>query len=567
MNPINIEYWIDGTQVSPRNWELIGLTADLTQDYADLMLTDDTLIFEGNDKALLQGILDNVGLQAAIPMIVKLPSDDATVPDLEIEYVLSVKDGFTETTDTLEFSAKRRYGINRFIEKANSLTWDEINDFSTISATQFPYRIINPDPLPQLGMLTMQLGASSIALYDSVALLGFAISSALGGTTGILESTSQIAIAAVKTALVLVVLVTTAKDLFRMYFPEQKYLWEVKVLQLMQKGCAKLGFNLSSTLLQNYANAGIIPVPLLDTNDSMLNDLFGGTDYFNGKFPSSLDTTPTFGSFFTAIKEMLAAKILIIGNTLYFESDAFYQNAPQGQVKTTFTNQDQLIDQKTYNTSESWFNKFIGYTVDFSDRFTADKIKGTRAEYRTVYTGTAAADLVDIDGAKRIDIPFSLAKRKDKLSYLDYQAIIFGTVVDGIINFFGGSSNLVVSVIGSIGQMIISDQHFGNTKFVWSIGGKQPVNYLDKISADAIYLNNHTHLQVKENFKEIQEMTVPFSVNNFRNLINSRYVLDENNVSLQLLSYSFLPVNSQILLNFGIFRPEKSKTETIKIHG
>lgn len=566
---INIQYWTqDKTyRFSPVNWDLIGLRADLTQDYADLMLTEDTLIFEGDDKFLLQGILDNVGLQAAIPMIVKLPSDDPNVADLEIEYVLSVKDGFTETTDALEFSAKRRYGVNRFITKANGITWDEINDFSTITATQFPYRIVDPNPLPQLGMLYMQLGSSSIALYDSVSDLANAIAAAFGGATGIVESTTQIAIAAIKSALVLVVLITTSEDLWRMYFPEQKYLWEVKVLELMQKGCAKLGFNLSSTLLQNYANAGIIPVPLLDSNDSVLSDLFNGTDFFNGKFPSSLDVTPTFGSFFTTIKDMLAAKILIIGNTLYFESDAFYQNIPQPQIKTTFTEQDKLIDRKTYNTSEAWSNKFIGYAVDFSDRYTADQIQGLRAEYRTKYTGTAQSELVDIDGAQRIDIPFSLAKRKNKLSYLDEEAIIFGTIVDGIINSFGGNSNLVSSVQSSVGQMVISGQHFGTTKFVWAIGGKQPVNYLDKISANALYLANHTHLQVKENFQEIQEMRVPFSVQNFRDMVNSRYVTDENNTPLQLINYSFVPHEGQILLNFGIFRPEKSKTETIKIHG
>ena len=564
---INIQYFVDGTQVSPKDWDLIGLRADLTQDYADLMLTEDTLTFEGNDKFLLQGILDNVGLQAAIPMIIKLPSDDPNVADLEIEYVLSVKDGFTETTDALEFSAKRRYGVNRFITRANGLTWDEINDFSTITATQFPYRITDPNPLLQLGMLYTQAGTSSIALYDSVADLANAIAAALGGVTGLVESTTQIVIAAVKSALVLVVLITTADDLFRMYFPEQKYLWEVKVLELMTKGCAKLGFTLSSTLLQNYANAGIIPVPLLDTNDSVLNDLFNGTDFFNGKFPSSLDVTPTFGSFFTAIKDMLAAKVLIIGNTLYFESDAFYQNIPQPQIKTTFTEQDKFIDRKTYNTSEAWVNKFIGYALDYSDRYTMDQIKGMRAEYRTKYTGTAQSELVDIDGAQRIDIPFALAKRKDKLSYLDEQALIFGTVVDGVINFFGGNSTLVSDVQGSVGQMIISDQHFGTTKFVWAIGGKQPSNYLDKISANSLYLDNHTHLQVKENFQEIQEMRVPFSVQNFRDMVNSRYVTDENNTPLQLINYSFVPPEGQILLNFGIFRPEKSKTETIKIHG
>jgi len=566
---INIEYYTENKtdQLSPRGWELIGLRADLTQDYSDLMLTEDTLIFEGNDKFILQNILNNVGLQAAIPIVVVLKSDNPGVLDLEIDYVLSVKDGFTETTDALEFSAKRRYGVNRFIERANGLPWEEINEFSPINATAFPYRIVNPNPIPQLGMLYMQLGTTSIALYDAVADLANAIAAAFGGLTGIIESTTQIAVAAVKSALVAVVLITTADDLFRMYFPEQKYLWEVKVLELMQKGCAKLGFTLSSTLLQNYASAGIIPAPLLETNDSVLNDLFNGTDYFNNKYPSSLDVTPTFGSFFTAIKEMLAAKILIIGNTLYFESDAFYQNIPQPQIKTTFNKQDTLTDQKTYNTSEAWFNKFIGFSLDFSDRYTMDQIQGMRAEYRTVYTGTADAELVDISTAKRIDIPFALAKRKDSLSYLDEQAIIFGTIVDGIINFFGGNSNLVNNVQSSIGQMIISDQHFTRTKFVWAIGGKQPQNYLDKISANAIYLANHTYLQVKENFQDIQEMRVPFSVSNFHSMLNIRYVSDEIGTALQLINYGFVPSEGQILLNFGIFRPEKSKTQTIKIHG
>jgi len=568
MNPINIKYkLLDGYELSPKNWELIGIQADLTVDWAQMELTDDTLVFEGKDRTKLFNILENVGYEASIPMNVVIPSDSPTVSDIEIEYVLT----FQEESDLdITFGASIRYGIGRFIDRANSSTWDVINDKVPFTdAVKFPYRVVDPNPIPQLIMLYSQGAMSTIALYDSITGLASAIAAALGGISGIAESVAQIALEATRAVLVGITLAITGKQIFRTYYPKQKYLWEVKILELMEKGCQSLGYTLQSTLLQSYANAGLIPVPLREENQTILNDLFDNVNIFNNKFPSSLDSVPTFGLFFQAIKEMLSAKVLIIGNVLQFESDAFFQNNPQPQIKTMFNDQEALINRRGYNLSESWYHKYIGYQKDTSDVYTLDQIKGLRAEYQTVYTGTASDDLVTFQENEppRIDIPFSMAKRKSQLSYLDEQAILFGAAIDGIVNFFGGNSDLVGSVTGSIGQMIISDPYFVKTKFVWAIGGKQPSNYLDYISAKAIYQNNHTYLQVKENFQEIQEMKVPFSVSNFRSIISSYYIKDENNVSLKVARYSYVPYVSEIELTFSIYRPEKSKTTTIELHG
>ena len=568
--PINIEYYVNGVdRVSPDGWEFIGLKADLTKDFAELELTSSVLSFSGADKTLLTNILNNVGYEAAIPVLIVIPSNNAMISDIQEEFVLTTKEGFKITGKPIEFGVQRRFGINRFLKRAEK-SWDWVNSKSPINApTKFPYRIIDPDPLPQIGMLSIQLGSSFIALYDSVIGLANAAAAALGGISGVVESVTQIALALAKSILVGLVLITTSKQLFRMYFPEQKHLWENKVRDLMFHGCKALGYELSSTLLDNNANIGILPVPILDTNNSMLDDLFGNVAYFNGKYPSSLDSTPTFGSFFKAWQEVFKAKILIIGNVLHFESESFYQQNPSSSIKEMFTDQEELINETTFNISDSWFNKVVGWKTDSSDRWTLDKIQGLYAEYRTDYIGSATSDLVDIEGSTNDTWQFSLAKRKNSLSYLDEQAMMFGSVVDGVTAVLApnNSTSIVNNVISSVGQMVISDQHFNTTKAVYAINGKQPPNFISYIGAKAIYQAHHTHLQVKENFQAFKEMTVPFSVYNFRDLIEAYYTENENLTLLRILGYSWMPTSSELKINFSTFEPQLSKTQTLLIHG
>lgn len=566
----NIEYYIDGTQVSPLGWEKIGLQADLKTDFADLELTESTLDFEHEDKTLIQSILLSKGYNVAVPMTVIVPSNDATIAPIQVNFMLKTVGSLEESDTLLRMGVERRYGLNRFWDRANGITWDDINDKTPITgATAFAYREVNPTPASELVTLSIQAGASLIGLYDSTTGIALAISAAVGGISGAAETALALAIEAGRAVLLGVSLSNTGKQIFRIYFPKQKYFWEAKNRDLIRQACEYLGYTLSSSLLDEYANAGTIAVPILEQNKSSLENLFDDVNYRNPRYPKSQDgVISNVGGFIMAEKERLNAEIQIVDQTLFFERESFFAANPVELIKETLTEQEILENLTTYEYENMWSHKLIGYQTDSADRWTFDKTEGLTTEYRTIYTGTADEDLVDINGYENITFPWALARRKEKLSYMDEQAIIFGTVVDSITNAlsFGNGTNLVQQVQGSIGQMMISDKTFTKPKLVWAVGSKQTPDFIDRIGADAIYQANHTNNQVKEGFKGIKKMTVPFSVENFRNIITGRYIQNQNNTTLKVYEYSWIPGDGIINITTAQDEASKCLTETEKVN-
>jgi len=556
-----IQYFIENKEVFPEGKEAIGVTIDLTTDFSELELTVDSLTFAREGKSLILSIQNNIGLQAAIPILIKIET-------IEEEFVLSPKKTYQEEDDYITIGIEKRYGLGRLMKRANGTNWDQVNLKKAITgASNIPYRVVDPNPGSLLITLFIQEVSLTLALYDKIRAIANAISSILGGASGFAESAAQLITEAIHTALMIAAWIITTKKTFRVYFPKKRYLYENKLYNLVRLGVEHLGYTLSSNLLSSYSNMGVIAVPLQETNQSVLGDVFNGTDYFNGKYPSSLDTIPTVGKAIQAVKTMFDARMMIIGNVLHIESDEFFKNQPTQTIQTTLNDQEKLVNRKGFNFDEGWSHKLISYDVDSSDRYTLDKIKGVRADYGTKYIGSSDLDLVDIEGSENIEIPFVLGKRKDNLSYFEQQAYIVASVIDIVINGFGGNSNLSGEITGSIGELIISDDHFVKTKLIWSVGGKQTANYIDKIGAKAIYQKNHTQNQVKENFRAIEECEVPFSIEQFKKLLNSYYVNDEFNTQLKVSKYSWLPSDTTMTIEYSIDASEKSKTETILLHG
>ena len=560
---IDIEFLVLGTkQVFPEGWRAIGLNVDYTQDFASVELTVQDLTFAGEDKILIEEIKNDIGLQASIPITIQVDA-------FQEEFVLSPKKNYIKETDYITIGIQRRYGMDRLLKRASSLTWDEVDRRSPITgATLIPYRVIDPNRAPLIISLFIQEALLLLSLYDKVRGFANAAASILGGITGAIESAAIVVNEIVHTAVMVATWVVTTIRLFEQLYPPQKTLYENKLYNLIRLGVESMGYTLISNLLSSYGNIGIVGVPLRDNNPSLLDNLINNTTFKNEKYPTALDKTiATVGDAIDAVKTMFAAKMQVIGNTVIIENDEYFQNQPTQNIETNLTNQEEYTDSNGYNFGDSWAHKYIGYQTDISDRYTLDQIQGMRAEYRTMYTGTGTGDLFEIEGSQRVDIPFSLAKRKNSLSAFDQIALSVAVVIDSVINSFGGNSNLSGQITGSIGEMIISDPHFEKTKLVYTVGGKQPANFLDKISARAIYEKNHTHLQVKENFKAIFESQIRFSAFNFQQIINQYYVNDQFNNKLQLLDLTWITGDSEMTLNYGINEPQESKTETIRTHG
>ena len=557
-----LEYFIDGEQIFPDGWELIGLQGDYTESYNDIRLTVDSLDFSGDSKSIVQAKIDQDGDQVAIECL-------AIVGTIEIPFVLKPNEGAIYTDDAITMPIEQRGSLEWLMARLNSKTWVQLNDETAITGGFDAFFVIKEaDVNAKLATLAVTELTSIMALIDKVRALANAIAQIVGGVGGVLVSVSMVIIEAAHTALLIIVLVKNTKAIFELFFPKIRKLRANTWRSLMQQALASEGYTLSSTLMDRYGNASIVPVPMQVGNLSIWDIALGDSiQYYNNDFPAALDSIPFCGDIISEAIAWLRGEPKIVGNVFYLESEDFWDAARSQTIESTLNNQDARINEYAFNTDESWKTKTLAYQTDIADRNTLDNIKGLNAGYRTAYTGSAPDELVDITGTEIINSVFSLGKRKTGLTYFEIQVSVSARVIDEVINEIGFPSSLNSLVIASVGTLQLSSQHFARTKLLWMVGGRQTVNYLDNISAKSIYTENHTVDQVKENYSRIEIMDIPFSPQQFFQFNLNNRIFGSDGSKLEALRYSWITGSVEMNIETAEKVPELSQTQTILDYG
>ena len=126
---------------------------------------------------------------------------------------------------------------------------------------------------------------------------------------------------------------------------------------------------------------------------------------------------------------------------------------------------------------------------------------------------------------------------------------------------------LVSQVQGRIGVLQLSQQYFTVSKLMYTVGGKQPLNYLTKIGANVIYQNYHAINQVKANFKKIYDDPVRFSTFNFEDILENNYITDQDGNSLEILTLEWINEAKEAQITYAEKSNEGDNTKTILISG
>jgi hypothetical protein len=173
-------------------------------------------------------------------------------------------------------------------------------------------------------------------------------------------------------------------------------------------------------------------------------------------------------------------------------------------------------------------------------------------------------DLVLIKGLVKKEFPFALGSRKAELNFIEKLFKPFAALADGLTG-----SNLVAKINARVGVLQISQQYFGVTKLLYTVGtsGRQPVNYLDLIGAEHSYQNYHAINQVKENFKKVYNAEIPFSTSNFETLLENNYVTDQDGTPLEVLNLEWTNHSKIATIEYAILSGEGFNTKTILIEG
>ncbi len=584
-----IKHFINNTEVQPYEGKNIGIKMNFIGAGTTVNeLNTDSVKFATEAKKL---ILDHIAVNGVFQGIPYRVEVDSVVIDMFIDLVNSPKisgDG----DSFVEVKVKRRKSWAEFKANADDLTFESVNLTHPISTIKIPYVII-PDN-QGAAFITAAIGTFVLgkALIESVLELGKGIAEfaeavsptdtvLVAGLTGpsfgvVLVKIGSIIMAALKLVLrilyfigMMLLFINMLNKMLSIISPLVHNLKGSTVLELINKGCAKLGYTFQSSILTtDLKNAlTIVPVPLVDASPSIWQQSFFSsfTNSYNKGYPTASDTIKTLGSLIDAMITMFNGKVHVINGVVILERRDFLLNISADTIKTTLNIQAKRENQWGFNTADAWKRYWIHMQVDHSDTHTVDNMTGVHAEYSTEPTNVVAVDLVNIKGLSDVSIPFAFAIRKEKVTLLEKSFKALAIAVNAAGSIFGGNDS-VDPFKSSLGVMKISSQHFSTTKIMYNAGGgKQSSTFLNKIGTTALWSSYHHINEVSKNFKEIYRDSVRFSSQNLVNLQGNNYAYDENGELLEILDFDWTNESKTAQIEYQIDSNVPTHTKTIKI--
>lgn len=574
---MNLEsrHFINGVEIRPKNADDIGLKMDWSGNTEEAELTTDSIVLENLAKKLVIEHIETLGIFEGLPYTFM-------VGNFSLDYYIDLTDNplISGVGDSaVEVTIKRRRAIDWFKQQANGLSFESLNRTNPINVVNVPYLIIKDNQAEMLIMLIISIYTLQKALAEAINEVVEAIAEVTAAATPNVGVPPSINLGAVINAVVLAaariiytlaligMLLDMIGQIIELIFPPLRKFKGATVLELMQKGCTKLGMTFQSSIIEGMPQLTIVGVPLKKNKQSILNQLnIFNSSYFNKGYPTARDfAVSTLGKLMDALQEMFNAKFRIIGNNIVFERRDYWVLNSGLTITNTLNLQNVRENQWGYNTGDAWKRYYMRYQYDISDWHTMDNLDDTDCEYSTEPVSVVNADLVSIKGLVEISIPFAYGTRKNSLTFVEEFAATFCRLADTLINFLGGDSSFESSITGRIGVMMIGQEFFSTTKLIYQVNGRQPSNYRGIIGANSLYQEYHSINEVKANFKRIYTERIPFSTDNFLMLLNNNYVLDQNGNSLEILTFEWINESKTAEITYSELSNEGNNTETILI--
>lgn len=553
-----MRHFLNEIEIAPRNVLSIGLNSDFTGRPEVLNMDVDTVILPREAMDIVQNHINTIGVFEGIPYRIQ------TEGGQNLNYYVDLTDGAIFRDFEFEVKLKKRLGLDSFFDNANGTSFE----LMAANGVQFnlidiPYVIVKDNQV-ELGLtIGLSLYVMTHELIDQIIAISKGITNiiqavSINATIPPSLTTGQIITLAIKillqiavAALLLVAIVKMAQQFFELIFPKIRYFQGCKVKELLKKGSEYLGYDFQSTLLDGISGATICPVPLLKQKQSIWDQLENDLNFaFTKGYPTASDSTPTLGSLFDAMETQFNGRTKVRNGLVEFEVRNYWQDLTSAQILPALNLQNDRVGAYSFNVEDIWKRYFIHYQTDQSDVHTLDFFDPTDAEYSTEPNNVVNADLVTIKGLNDVNIPFALGVRKNSLNFMEKRAKSLFEVVDEIVNAFGGNGNFASQITNRIGVMQISQQFFVQSKFLFTIGGKQPANYADLLRASTIYNNYHKINEITINdYKIISDAPVRLNSQDFVNLLDNNYA-EINGVVCEILTIQYIDEESKAVISY-----------------
>lgn len=552
-----IKFFLDGARIDePKNWQDLEISVDFEDD-KKITINAGGFIFVG---------------ETAIKMIARANKSWFEGSELKIEFGtsytffgnLDYSDGFVIVgCAECICNIKQLQGVDWTEEQANSFSMAFLFEKGKVTDADFvkvPY-VINyiPDNLQLLTlsisvfMLTKEIIEVVKSVTETVSDL---IESVIPNTPSPLPSWSLgkvVALglkAALETAYAIGISIAIAKmikEIVEQILPKKRFHLGMKITTVFERGCEHLGLEFSSKQLEKYGDLVLIPSKGFKGGSPEDYDTEAG-------FLGSGDIGYYFGDFIEIMKGIFYSDFNIIDGVFHFERNDFFADKGNFVKKDIYNNQERLLDEESKNTDELKANYLIKFAFDIQDQNTLDN------QDRRVYSNhiglkvVSNEKLVNTKGGQVVDIPFSLAVRKNSLTRVEKSLKSLLELSDKITGRSDASA-----IKSRLGSMHMSSHFITSGKFVVMEGDNLATNQRDLINAELLWDNEH-HITSfvpingihNQYIKFEDEPSDPFCEDDFKELINSRFFPSKNGNFGKMDSFKWKPYRNTAVLNYRI---------------
>jgi len=584
---VNSSHYINGLRAEePENWQDISVQANWEKGKIDATISLDKLIFKGQSAIDIKTLLDNNGYFEGIPYAIKVGS--LTNP------VLSYK-GYLDGTDSPDFlapnilaiSLKREQGEDWIRENAERVTYrflqsDDNTGGGKITSNDFsgvPY-VINyiPDGV-ELLLLTISTFILTKELVESIQSIAKQTTDLIEGVTPtvgtsvglgagvvtawslgkIIGSIINLALTIAYTVGIVFALIDLVEQIIEQLAPVKRFHKGMTVRQLFSKACEHLNLTLSSTLLDALDTGGnkwvVIPSK---GHKGGLPPTGADNTWKETGVPTRADGLDNFGDVIRTFSEAFNADYKVKDGVFQFENASFWKDQSTFVIPNSFTNQDDRRNEYSVNSDEIVSNYEILWDTDQQDMNTLDDSRGRSYQVVTSPKTVTNPDLVNLKGLNTVNVPFSMAIRKDKLTDIEEAIKVFLQAADFLSGQLGQPGSFAGQFNERIGSMHLSSHFTSRPKMVVMAGNSLALDQRDLLSAKKLwdfyhYPNSFVTIN-GENAQQkiVKDHVIDFCTEDFLSLSNNNYAETSEGEKAEILSLDWEIEKNKATISYNV---------------
>ena len=450
---------------------------------------------------------------------------------------------------TVKSRIKKHDGNNNFSDRANGLTFgylDELNLIGEGDYVNIPYIIEKEFNYVEFFFISFSIYAISRDLQTQVRVVSqqaaniahLAAMVPPQPASALFYAGLQLALNLVFAGVLVSILINLLIDLVRYIFSPIKYHKGIRLKRLVEIGCSYLGYSYNSTI-NDLPDIVIIPTKTGIDKDSQQNSIINGIEINQPGvgYPSASDFGYTLGEVFELINKLFYAEFTIKDGVVeqhVIDSAWWLQNS-------TYILPDILQESIVTNANELISDKLITFKTDVKDINSFENFLGHTYEIRTRPISTSDNRNVLMNGFNRIDIPYDLPNRKNKLNNFENFAFQLLNKVENIIDVFyainplASAPNITGFITQRIGCNIFETDYLHVPKIMKLPGSQVKLTSNQRNNWSAKYLYNNYHNKnsfVLNDFGNqyyiYKGVRVPFGFEQFNQLTQNSYFYNSN---------------------------------------